>query len=170
MTAPLMFTAYGNPQPQGSYIQGTSKEGKRYFRPDNPLSLPWREVMQTAAEYAANAMMEPGSRQVIFTGPVTVEAIFWLDRPKGHYRTGRFAHLLRDDAPEFPHRGSHGGRGATSHDVDKYARALLDAMTLALVYADDCQVIRLVVEKLYDPTAPGVNVRVDPYRRTPSEG
>lgn len=32
-------------------------------------------------------------------GAVAANIEFYIDRPKGHYRTGRHAHLLKDSAP-----------------------------------------------------------------------
>ena len=57
-----------------------------------------------------------------YAGPCGVSIVYWLDRPAGHYRTGRNAHLLRDDAPIRP-------IGHTTGDADKIARCALDAVT-----------------------------------------
>ena len=65
-----------------------------------------------------------------------------LPRPAAHFRTGRFAHLLRDDAPGWPI-----GRG--TGDSDKYARAINDALTDAAVWIDDAQAVETVCRKVY---------------------
>lgn len=73
-------------------------------------------------------------------GPVAVRLAFVMARPKSHYRTGRNAHLLRDTAPKLP---------AGKPDIDKLARAVLDAISSAGVWGDDCQVTSLHATKIY---------------------
>lgn len=34
-------------------------------------------------------------------GPVALTATFYFSRPKSHYRTGKFAHILKPDAPSW---------------------------------------------------------------------
>lgn len=47
-------------------------------------------------------------------------------------------------------------------DVDKLTRAVLDALTKARVWRDDCQVVQLHATKVYETssTAPGVLIRL----------
>jgi Holliday junction resolvase RusA-like endonuclease len=63
-------------------------------------------------------------------GPLVGSMDFAVSRPKTHYRTGRFAHLLRDDSPPEPD---------VKPDLSKLLRAAEDAMT-GIVWADDCQI------------------------------
>lgn len=74
-----------------------------------------------------------------FTDPVKCEMIFYLRRPQSHYRTGKFAHMLRDDAPEFH---------TTKPDALKFARSTEDAMT-DIVWNDDSGNVRICSEKKY---------------------
>lgn len=53
---------------------------------------------------------------------------FHLPRPKGHYRTGANAHLLRDSAPEQP---------SVKPDLDKLVRSTMDGLSEAGVWHDD---------------------------------
>lgn len=71
------------------------------------------------------------------TGPMFVQATFWLPRPKSHYRTNG---ELKPVAQWWP---------ITRPDTDKLTRALLDALTLAGVWVDDSQVVQLTAEKSY---------------------
>jgi Holliday junction resolvase RusA-like endonuclease len=82
-------------------------------------------------------------------GPCSVGITYWIDRPAGHYRTGRNAHLLREGAPPRP-------TGHTTGDADKIARAALDAVTDSCVWHDDSQVVELYVSKLWTPSVPAV--------------
>ena len=72
----------------------------------------------------------------MWKGPITVELEFWLYRGK----------TVKRDLP------------SVKPDIDKLARAILDALT-GVVYADDSQVCQLVVVKRYGPK-PGVQITV----------
>jgi Holliday junction resolvase RusA-like endonuclease len=74
--------------------------------------------------------------------PVGIEVVFFQPRLASHFGTGRNACKLKDSAPPFP---------ATRPDVDKYLRAVLDALT-SVLYADDGQVVTVRAEKRFgDP-------------------
>jgi crossover junction endodeoxyribonuclease RusA len=60
--------------------------------------------------------------------PVAVFIMAGFARPRDHYRTGRNASLLKADAP-MAH--------TQAPDIDKLARLVLDALTVAQVIADD---------------------------------
>lgn len=124
----MIISVRGVPAPQGS---------KRHVGGGRMVEMskavgPWREAVR--AETAKIAKW-------VSTEPVEVHIIFGLNRPKGHYRTGRNAHLLRDGAPEFP---------AGRPDLDKLARAVLDGLTAGGAWKDDSQVVVLQVAKVYN--------------------
>ncbi len=48
-------------------------------------------------------------------------------------------------------------------DLDKYCRAVMDALTLCRAYLDDGQVVKLHAEKAYSYTSEGVSVRICPW-------
>lgn len=93
----------------------------------------------------------------LMLGPLTVHATFTFPRPKAHYRTGKNASLLRDDAPEYH---------TSAPDLDKLQRALGDAMT-GVVYRDDKQIAQWAVVKVYGAPA-GVHIAVT--SASPREG
>lgn len=64
------------------------------------------------------------------TGPCVLDCVFYMPRPSSHYRTGRYAAVLRDDAPAW-HMGT--------PDASKLRRSTEDALT-GLVYEDDKQI------------------------------
>jgi Holliday junction resolvase RusA-like endonuclease len=92
----------------------------------------WRPIVQAAASeaLAGGPMLE---------GPLAVEFYFFQDRPKAHYRTGRYAHLLKDDAPAHP---------LGPPDTLKLARSVEDALS-GVIYADDAQIVREFLQKEY---------------------
>jgi crossover junction endodeoxyribonuclease RusA len=66
--------------------------------------------------------------QSLFDGPVRVRIVFNRSRPKSKRKKAMYA--------------------ATRPDIDKLARAVLDAMT-GIVFIDDAQVAGLIAEKRY---------------------
>jgi len=97
--------------------------------------------------FAARAWREPPT-----CGAVCVRIQFFFLRPKNHYRTGKHARELREDAPQ---RMASKGR----NDLDKLIRAVLDALT-GVVYVDDGLVWKLQAHKEYSKR-PGVEVWID---------
>lgn len=108
----------------------------------NPHVKSWRETVARAAA-AKNG--------TIIDGPVLVSATFVFPRPKKHYRTGKNAHLLRDDAPRW-----HTGKP----DTDKLERAIGDALT-GVVLRDDSQIAFWKARKRYGSWA-RAEIRVMP--------
>lgn len=107
---------------------------------------PWRKQIARAAWAEAQR-----TGWTTCEGPVRLAAaLFAFPRPANHYRTGRFRHLLRDDAPHYPTGSQYG-------DVDHLVRAALDAFTASGVIADDKLVVGLdmVSKEFADPDPPG---------------
>lgn len=97
-----------NDRVQGRYIDSNKK------------SYPWMaRVRRIAKEKHQGSLL---------TCPVRLGVKFYFRRPKNQFRTGRLAHLLRDDSPMHH---------AQTPDLDKLIRAVADALTGAVLY-DDC--------------------------------
>lgn len=126
-----LFFVDDKPAPKGSWITRTSKKGKTSFRPDNPRTKPFADLLKIRAKESGVKMRESGS--------VTLSLRFIFERPRAHYRTGKFSHLLRVDAP---------GEMTKKPDLDKLARNVMDALT-GIAYRDDCQVHLLILQKEY---------------------
>lgn len=77
------------------------------------------------------------------TGPVLVEVVFSLKRPQ------------KPSNPNWPDT-----RGR--HDLDKFLRAVLDALT-GVLYEDDAQVVKVITEKRWAPKpgAEGATIAVE---------
>lgn len=136
----------GTPAPQGSK-KGFARNGRVMMVESSKKVGPWREavVAQCQRDGLAGRMM---------TGPVSVDLLFLLPRPKGHYGTGRNADVLKPGSPKYP---------TGKPDTDKLARAVMDALVQAGVLKDDSQVVALDARKAYcsagDPV-PGAHVTV----------
>jgi Holliday junction resolvase RusA-like endonuclease len=142
MSKPLTFTVYGKPAPAGSK-RFVPAGGKRGGRPlvidDSKRSRPWKQ------DVAAIALEVMRGRELL-AGPLQLELVFYLARPKGHYG----ARGLRPSAPAWP---------TVKPDVLKLTRAVEDALT-GQVWRDDAQVVLEQLHKRYgDPERVEVTVR-----------
>lgn len=113
---------------------------------------PWREMV------ARRARAEWGGRRLEL-GPIILVMTFVFERPRNHFRTGKFSAELRPDAPQhllsFP-------------DVDKLARAICDSLT-GVIYSDDAQVIQIDAAKKYGQ-ASGARIQVEAPLRDEDDG
>jgi Holliday junction resolvase RusA-like endonuclease len=137
-------------------------KAQRTFLLDNNEDTlhPWRDLI--AATAADTLQYHDG---LPLTGPLRVWLRFTFTRPPTHYRSGRNAHRLTNQAPTFPGHGC--------GDIDKLTRAVLDALTRPRsgswsgAWADDTQVVDVRARKFYageDELAldrPGVDVVIE---------
>lgn len=123
------FFVRGIPVPQGSH-KAFIVNGRAVVTSVNNKALkPWRKAIATAA------------REVVLpvekSTPMRVEVTFVFERPGSVRRS----------------------RPTVRPDVDKLARAVLDALTEAGAFPDDSQVVDLHATKTYGLTA-GAHIRV----------
>lgn len=136
---------YGNPAPQGSKrAVGRRRNGSTILVEQSRNVAPWRALV---AAQARMRLEETNRLGVPFSGAVRASVDFTMPPPK-RLPTGRV-------------------RPSVSPDLDKLARAILDALTAAGVWRDDGQVVSLILEEWYPgpPPAldsPGVRIRVEP--------
>ena len=149
----LVFDVFGTPAPQGSkkaFARTNKTTGKTtvsLVESAGDRLKEWRSEVHAAAMVAK---VQAGWAPV--NGPVMVEIMFYLPRPKAHYGSGRNAGVLKDWVPAVP---------TTRPDGDKLARAVLDALTSAAVYVDDSQVVDLHASKRFaDGREPGASITV----------
>ena len=144
-TTRLHIVARGSPTPQGSKraFQPRRKDGTpagkpRVIEQTHDRLKSWRAaVVDAALEATRNGQVPP------LRGPLIAAVTFTLKRPRSHFRTGRYATLLRDDAPPYP---------AGTPDSSKLLRAAEDALTDAGIWEDDAQVVDWCrVAKVYPP-------------------
>jgi len=147
------LAVHGTPAPQGSKKGFYNPHiGRVQLVDDNKQKLkPWRDAVRL------DALTRRGDQPPI-NEAVEVDLVFTFARPKAHYRTGRNAHLLRDDAPVRP---------AGKPDLDKLARSTGDSLKDAGVLKDDSRIAEYGrLAKVWaneDPDAldsPGVVIRI----------
>lgn len=131
MTEVRLFVP-GIPAPQGS------KE--KWGAEANPRTAPWRAIVNDTAYRAMEG-------RALLDGPVEIAGYFAWPRPKNHYRTGKNAGILRDDAPHFK---------VSTPDLDKCQRLVGDAFK-GVVLKDDAQIVHWDVRKIYNDR-PGITL------------
>jgi Holliday junction resolvase RusA-like endonuclease len=129
----LTVTVAGKPATQGSKNRG--RNGGMYEA--NEGLEAWRRAVALTVRAALPAADWPPE---VRGGPVAATVVFLLARPADHYRTGRYAGMVKDSAPLHP---------ATRPDVDKLIRAVLDALTTSGAIKDDGRVVTLAAVKTY---------------------
>lgn len=124
----MRILVHGVPQPQGSKNPWGGEANKN--------TRPWRG-------HVSQVVGEAWGDSPILLGPVRVDVTFAFPRPKSHFRTGKNAHLLRDDAPHYKQG---------KPDADKLQRAIGDSLT-GVAMRDDSQIVEWHVSKVYDEQA-----------------
>ncbi len=152
----IAFRVNGKPQSRGSKTPTairrrdgsvvTRNNGSPVIvtRDSNKNSTAWMQSVRDAA-----ALAHDGD---LLAGPVKLSVVFYFRRPKAHYRTGKYAHLLKDSAP---------AEHAQKPDLSKCVRAVEDGMT-GIVYRDDSQIAAYGdVRKAWTTEAEGAEICVE---------
>jgi len=132
----IAFDVPGVAVTQGSHRIGWTKRGRAVVVPDQG-SARLREY-RSRVRQAARAALWNDRGAFPMAGPVRLEVVF----------ERRFPKRLRSAHP------------ATRPDLDKLARAVLDALS-GVLYRDDGQVVELVLSKLW-ATDPRTVIRFEP--------
>lgn len=133
MTGHIRIRAFGIPAPQGS----KRHVGNGIMKESSEKVAPWRESVRLAANqsYKGTPIQKP----------VSVTAHFLFPRPKSHYRTGKFAGILKPDAPHYSTSQLNG-------DLDKLLRSTFDGLSFSCggsVLKDDSLVVSVEATKTY---------------------
>jgi Holliday junction resolvase RusA-like endonuclease len=127
-TEAVSFYVPGLPISQGSKRH---VGGGRMIESSRKLA-PWRALV---SRVAAEAM----EGKQLLDEPLWMAATFAFWRPKAHYRTGKYADMLKPSAPSAP---------MSYPDIEKLVRAINDAIE-GIVFRNDSQIARLFAEKTY---------------------
>jgi crossover junction endodeoxyribonuclease RusA len=122
------FTVYGVPVPQGSSRAFIPKGWSRpIITAANSKTKPWRQEIAGTCKNVLGGSTPAGSDR-----PVSVKIAFYFDRPKSTKKSVRYK--------------------TTKPDLDKLARAVLDALT-GIAFDDDSQVTNLALSKHFGSPA-----------------
>lgn len=128
----IVFQVLGRPQPAGSKKGFKNPHtGRVIITDDAKKSRPWKQQVAGAAAAHVDGRL--------LTGPVRLDVVFYLARPKGHHGTGRNSGTVKRSAPEYP---------TVKPDTTKLLRAVEDALT-GTCWRDDAQVVVQTARKLY---------------------
>lgn len=129
---PISFTVSGQAKPKGS-MRAFMPKGARYpiLTSSNASLKDWEQIVRHVAQDYSDAYT---------TGPVRIRLRFNLPRPKSLSARVSRPHTKRPD-------------------VDKLARAVLDALT-GVLFKDDSQVYCLMATKMYANAGEPPNVRI----------
>jgi crossover junction endodeoxyribonuclease RusA len=145
----IVLDVQGYPAPQGSkraWVNKHTGRAQMVEQSSDRISL-WRQDVKAAA-----LKLDPICPSL--AGPLEIHVLFRFPRPKSHYRTGRNAALLRDNAPLFPCTRAVG-------DLDKCLRSTWDALVTAGVFGDDSQIAHTDAWKTYaDAALPGATITI----------
>ena len=126
------FFAPGIPKPQPRPRAVAINGVVRMYTPSNVKG--WRQSVKIAVINEGVKPREP------LAGSISVNLGFIFERPKSHFRSGKYSHLLKDDAPDFHTK---------KPDCDNLAKAVLDVLTELKIWHDDSQVTHLTTTKQY---------------------
>lgn len=131
---PITFTVYGRPQQRGSkqaclipkrgggWVTNDSGRPIVAARDANKNSKAWMSEVAAAAHHAFSGEL--------IHAPIHLTVKFLFRRPQSHFRTGKFAEMLRENAPKYH---------AQTPDIDKLIRCLSDSLT-GVIWRDDRQI------------------------------
>ncbi len=140
----IQFTVLGIPQPAGSKraFPFHKKNGKLgvAVSDSNPKARDWKGAV------ASEARLHVGEGGPLLDGPLEVTMMFYLPRPKAHFKKiqGRYTNgELTARAPFYP---------TTRPDTQKLARGTTDALT-GILWRDDSQIVVEHLTKHYGEPA-----------------
>ena len=124
----MYFTVNGNPRPQ---IRHKYRRVGNFIKTYDPSSEDKKVLYKKVVEFAP---AKP------FLASLMVQLVFYMKRPKFHFRTGKYSHLISPNAPKFH---------IVTPDCDNMAKLTLDVLENAKFYKNDSQICQLQVEKIY---------------------
>ena len=104
----------------------------RYGRMYDPSSTDKKEMWLQIAKYRPNKPLK---------GDIYLKTIFYMPRPKHHYRTGKYAHLLKDNYKDVNYH-------SIKPDLDNLVKMVADVIQPQMIN-DDSQICILQAENVY---------------------
>lgn len=140
MMQPIEFFVDGIPKPQPR--PRFTRRGNRVY--DAGTAKLWKIAIRQAARRHV-------PRRGAIDHAVRVDLLFYLPRPKAHFRTGKFRGDLRNKSPKWV---------TVKPDRDNLDKAVLDALTRVGMWTDDSLVVDGRIIKRYAARSPGVQIRI----------
>lgn len=134
----VVFQVYGIPQTKGStraFIRQKGEKAYPVITNDNPKNKPWASTVAAAAQ----ATRQNSGLTELITGPVTLDLVFVLPKPKSYPKTRELPMTKKPD-------------------LDKMTRSIKDALQ-GVFYKNDSQVNECHLYKQYGDE-PGVKIEL----------
>ena len=123
----IKFTVKGNPIALKRHR--STRSGRMY----DPSAKDKKQIWLQIARFKPKRPQE---------GNIQMIATFYTKRPKSHYRSGKYKHILKDNAPEY---------NKSRADLDNYIKMIMDIIQGKNRFIiDDSQICRIQAEKVYD--------------------
>lgn len=123
----ITITIQSNPKAQKRHRDARINGITRRY---DPSSTTKKAILFQAKRFAPR---EP------LTGALRVDCSFYFERPKSHYRTGKYSHILKESAPIMH---------TIKPDRDNLDKIVLDALK-GVFWIDDCQICLGEIRKFY---------------------
>ena len=142
----MVIVVRGLPAPQGSKSFKGMAGGHAILAESSKKVKPWREAVKSAALDAWYVDHHSTEGITPIAGPIDVEMIFTMPRPKSAKR---------------------GARPSTRPDLSKLIRSTEDALTDVGAWEDDARVVRVTAMKVFTGqhgdslTTPGAVIRIE---------
>lgn len=156
----IAFDVLGTPAPKGSgraiMVGGRARHVASGSDTNARRLKSWDVALREAARLAVGEVAAPP-----FVGvPLRMTVVFRMQRPAGHWGTGRHAGHLKPGAPMFP---------ATKPDSSKLLRATEDSL-IGIVFDDDSRIVDTHIVKVYAaPGDEGARITIDKLPATIAE-
>lgn len=130
----LQVTIFGPAATQGSKTAIRNKQGRVVGSRESSKRIgPWRQDLRELM------IRQRPVGFSIWDEAVTLEIRLWVNRPKGHFGTGKNGNMLKPSAPVYPGAGL---------DIDKVSRAIFDAGQ-GIWWSNDSRISDLTVQRRY---------------------
>ncbi len=124
----ISFTITG--QPKALKRHRPSARGGYY----DPSSKDKKDIWLQIAKYKP---------KIAYPGDICMKIVFYMQRPKNHYRTGKYKHLLKDKCKGIVYHSN-------KPDLDNLVKLICDTIQgKGRMICDDSQICMLFAEKKY---------------------
>ena len=132
----IQFSIPGNPKALKRHR--VARNGRMY----DPSSKDKKDIWLQIAKYKPKRP---------YTGDIYLKVIFYMPRPKHHYRSGKYSHLLKDRCKDIIYH-------SIVPDLDNMVKLYSDILQPQII-CDDSQICVLQAEKKYS-TNPRVEITI----------
>lgn len=142
MKPDIAFFIPGQPKPQQRHRdkKPITKNGRTFTPKYDPSNKYKKEFLRKAIKYKPK---KP------FDEPIRVDIVFYMQRPKSHYRTGKNSHLLKKDYPKFY---------TNKPDLDNLVKFVKDSLN-KVFWKDDSVITMGWYHKVYS-NDPGTEIEI----------